>query len=259
VATQPGPRTSAEDVTQPVPRVRPRRRLRLNWIAALVLVWAGLAVYDLHAGLPGATSAASSARAQPSPARQPGGRGATAAPTPTRTTPGAVLERRLTPVSATSFGVRGAGQGDNSAQAYLAIDGNPASAWQTDWYTTARFGNLYSGSGLLLDMGQTVTITALRLRLGPADGATFQVRIGDLPTLAALPSVADAADAGGVVSLRLAASARGRYVLIWFTSLPPDQAGTFQVSVYNVRLRGWSARPSASASTHPLPAASASG
>jgi hypothetical protein len=27
-------------------------------------------------------------------------------------------------------------------------------------------------------------------------------------------------------------------VLIWFTSLPPDQSGTFQVSVYSLRLEG---------------------
>jgi hypothetical protein len=259
VTAQPGPRTSAEDVTQPIPRVRPRRRLRLNWITALVLVWAGLAVYDLHAGLPAVTSAASPARPQASQARPAHGRGTTAAPTPTRTTPGAVLGHRLTPVSATSFGVRGVGQGDNSAHANLAIDGDPATGWQTDWYATARFGNLYQGSGLLVDMGQKVMIDALRLRLGPGDGAAFQVRIGDLPTLAGLPSVAHATDAGGVVSLRLAAPASGRYVLIWFTSLPPDAAGTFQVSVYNVWLRGWSARPRASASTHPLPAASTSG
>lgn len=259
MTTPPGPQTSAEDVTQPVPRVRLRRRPRLNWITALVLVWAGLAVYDFHAGLPGVTSAASPARPPPSLARQPGGRGATAVPTPTRTTPGAVRGRRLSPASATSFGVRGAGQGDDSAQAYLAIDGDPATAWHTDWYTTARFGNLYPGSGLLLDMGRAVTITALRLRLGRADGASFQVRIGHLPTLAALASVAEAADEGGVVSLRLAASARGRYVLLWFTSLPPDASGTFQASVYNVWLRGWPVRPRASASTHPLPAASTSG
>jgi hypothetical protein len=259
VTTDPGSQTGAEDVTQPVPRVRPRRWLRPNWIVALVLVWAGLAVYDFHARLPGITSAVSPVRPQPSPARQPGGRTAMAAPTPTRTRPGAVLGRRLTPVSVTSFGVGGAGQGDNGAQASLAIDGNPATAWRSDWYATARFGNLYSGSGLLLNMGRMVTITALRLRLGPADGATFQVRIGDLPALAGLPSVADVADAGRVVSLRLAAPPRGRYVLIWFTSLPPDQVGTFQVSVYNVSLRGWPVRPSASASTHVPPAASTSG
>jgi hypothetical protein len=25
--------------------------------------------------------------------------------------------------------------------------------WHADWYTTARFGNLYPGTGLLVDMG----------------------------------------------------------------------------------------------------------
>jgi hypothetical protein len=38
--------------------------------------------------------------------------------------------------------------------------------------------------------------------------------------------------------MRLATPAHGRYVLIWFTRLPPDPAGTFQASVYNLRLEG---------------------
>jgi hypothetical protein len=41
-------------------------------------------------------------------------------------------------------------------------------------------------------------------------------------------TVASAASAGGRVRLRLATPAHGRYVLIWFTRLPPDPAGTFQ-------------------------------
>jgi hypothetical protein len=32
--------------------------------------------------------------------------------------------------------------------------------------------------------------------------------------------------------------AHGRYLLIWFTVLPPDSFGTFQASVYNVRVEG---------------------
>ena len=32
--------------------------------------------------------------------------------------------------------------------------------------------------------------------------------------------------------------AQGRYVMVWFTQLPPDAAGTFQVSVFNVAVRG---------------------
>jgi hypothetical protein len=40
------------------------------------------------------------------------------------------------------------------------------------------------------------------------------------------------------VRLRFAQPVRGRYVLIWFTSLPLDPAGTFLASVYNLRLEG---------------------
>jgi hypothetical protein len=50
--------------------------------------------------------------------------------------------------------------------------------------------------------------------------------------------VASAANAGGTVRLRLARPVHARYLLIWFTSLPPDPAGTYQAKVYNVRLRG---------------------
>jgi len=41
-----------------------------------------------------------------------------------------------------------------------------------------------------------------------------------------------------VVRLRLRSPARGRYVIVWFTRLPPDRSGTFQAAVYRIRLRG---------------------
>jgi transcriptional regulator with XRE-family HTH domain len=130
------------------------------------------------------------------------------------------------------------GQGDNPQTAPPAIDGSPPTAWRTDWYTTAQFGNLYAGTGLLLDMGRPVTVTAARVTLGSAPGAGLQLRVGAAPVLADLPPVAHAADAGGVVRLQPASPAHGRYVLLWFTMLPPDPGGTFQASVYDVRLEG---------------------
>jgi len=236
VAAQPGPQAITEDMSEPVTPIRMRKWLRLNWWIA-VLVWLGFAAYGLLAYFLHATSAAPSARAHPVTRRHAGhGR---SAPTPAlKTSPGAVPARMLTPATAAAFGPYGAGQGDNSDLAPLAIDGNPATAWRTDWYTTARFGNLYPGTGLLVDMGRPTTITAVRIKLGRADGAGFQLRVGAAPALAALPPVAHAANAGGVVRLRLTTPAHGRYVLIWFTSLPPDPAGTFQASVYNLRLEG---------------------
>ena len=149
----------------------------------------------------------------------------------------AVPALTLTPVSAKAFGP-GGGQGDNPQLARLAVDGNRATGWHTDRYASARLGNLYPGTGLLLDMGRTVTITSVRISLGRVSGAGFQLRAGARPALTDLPPVARAANAGGVVRLRLTTPAHGRYVLVWFTRLPADPAGTFQAGVYNIRLAG---------------------
>ena len=235
---RPAPHAIADDITEPITRVRMRRRLRLNWVAVPVLVWLGLAAYDLHGGLPQVTSAASAARAHTVIQSHEGHARKVPSVPKAATAAGAVPARTLTPLSAAAFGPSSVGQGDAPGLAPLAIDGNPATAWHTDQYATARFGNLYAGTGLLLDMGRPATITAAWVTLGPAHGASFQLRAGAAPALADLPPVAQATSTGGVVHLRLPTPAHGRYVLIWFTSLPPDPAGTFQASVYDVRLEG---------------------
>jgi hypothetical protein len=214
-----------------------RKRRRVHWVTLLVLVWLGVAAYDLHGGLPRAASAAPLAQAQPVTHR-PAAHATYVPSAPKRSGVGAVPARTLTPVSAAAFGPSGTGQGDAPQLAPLAIDGHPATAWHTDWYATASFGGLYAGTGLLLDMGRTVTIMAARITLGPDQAASFQLRVGDAPLLAALASAVQAVDTSGVVDLRLTAPAHGRYVLIWFTRLPRDPAGTFQASVYDIRLEG---------------------
>jgi len=214
-----------------------RKRRRIHWVTLLVLVWLGVAAYDLHGGLPRVASAAPLARAQPV-THHPAVHATYVPSAPKRSGVGAVPARTLTPVSAAAFGPSGPGQGDAPRLAPLAIDGNPATAWHTDRYASANFGDLYAGTGLLLDMGHTATITAARITLGPDQAASFQLRVGDAPLLAALASAAQAADTSGVVDLRLTRPAHGRYVLIWFTRLPRDSAGTFQASVYDIRLEG---------------------
>jgi hypothetical protein len=231
-----GSPTITGDITEPATPVNVRRWRGLNWIAVLVLVWLGLAAYDLLAGLSHATSAPPLAQAYPADHRHLGRYGhapPTLAPSPQTPTSATAPVRTLTPVRATAFGPHA---GDNGDLASLAIDANPATAWHTDWYTTARFGNLYPGTGLLVDMGRPVTITAAQITLGSRHGASLQLRVGTAPALADLRPVAQAANAGGVVRLRLTTPAHGRYVLIWFTGLPPRPAGTFQASVYSLRL-----------------------
>jgi hypothetical protein len=228
---------------------RPRRRRRRAWAVAVgVAVVAGLGFAGYLLVSPGG-GGAPLARAHPATAYLAGrasqaasapaaATGSTpAASAPSASTPAAAPPRTLTPASATAFGSSG-GPGDNSDLARLAIDGNPATAWHTDWYATARFGNLYPGTDLLVDMGRPVTITAARITLARAHGASFELRVGAAPALASLRPVAHAVGAGGVVHLRLTRPAAGRYVLIWFTRLPPDPGGTFQASVYELELMG---------------------
>jgi transcriptional regulator with XRE-family HTH domain len=155
------------------------------------------------------------------------------------TTPARVLSpaKLLHPARVVAFGPGGSA-GDNGQLAFRAIDGNPGTAWHTDWYATEFFGGLKNGTGILIDMGAPVTITAAQISLGSAGGADVQLRVGRTASIADLPRVAAVAGAGDSAHMRLATPARGRYVLIWFTKLPPDSAGTFRASVYGVRLTG---------------------
>ena len=184
---------------------------------------------------PQATAPTPSGPAASAPAGAPA---PSATPAPAAS-PGPAQPHSLAPVSAAAFGANGGlGRGDDPQDAHLAVDGRRGTAWHTDWYTTPRFGNLYSGTGLVVDMGRPVTVTAARVTLGPAAGARFQIRIGDQPNLAAMAPVAGSAGPGGVIRMTLARPATGRYVMVWFTKLPPDPAGTYKAEIYGISVKG---------------------
>jgi len=251
---QSSPELTAAEVFRPSMPLRKRERHRMRWLgllAVLVLAVLGFAVYKFasgagHAhpaaaapspapaggGTPAAASA-SAARAQASTAQA-----STAQASPTAASSAPPAPVALTPASVAAFGPDGTVDGDNPQQAAGATGASSASAWSSDWYATADFGNLQAGTGLLLDMGRPVTVTSVRLSLGPVPGADFQVRAGDTPVLADLGQVASSSGAAGQVQLSLSAPVHARYLLIWFTKLPPDSSGTYQVSVYGISVQG---------------------
>ena len=165
---------------------------------------------------------------------------AQAAPTPSATAPRTAAApplRTIAPVSAEAFGPDGTADGDNPQNAGRVLT-DPADGWVTQWYATANFGALKQGTGLLLDMGHTVTIATVRLTLGSYPGTNLELRLGTSPEFGALPVVASANNAGTVLSLSLKAPVRARYVLLWFTKLPPNGAGTYQEFVHGVTVQG---------------------
>jgi hypothetical protein len=232
------------------------RRRTVNWavfvgLALAVVVLAFVALRLLAGGprAPGPSAAGTQAttghtagHSRPRPAArasQPAAvapsPGTKASPSPAPSPAHARRAQSLAPAGATAFGPHG---GDNSRLAHWVVGHRHAAGWHSDWYTSARFGNLYRGTGLLLHMGRVVTITSARINLGNTTGAGLQLRVGSRPTLAHMRVVAHASGTGRVVLLRLSRPARGRYVLVWFTRLPRNRSGTFQAHVYHVSLQG---------------------
>jgi len=248
---------TAAEAFQPAMPLRKRERRRVRWtafLAVLVLAVLGFAGYKLASGVGASPHAAghgptpaggpanpsASAPAVQGSSAQTSTSTASASPAPTSPPPSVtpVAVQALAPASVAAFGPAGRADGDNPQNAAFAVAGNAARPWYSQWYATPRFGALKSGTGLLLDMGRTVTVSSVRLSLGSRSGARIQLRAGSRPLPAWLPRVATAANAGGTVQLRPAAPVQVRYVLIWFTKLPPDNAGHYQAAVYRITVQG---------------------
>ena len=214
---------------------RPGRKWKLA-VAGLVGAFVLLAGYDLVAGAghAGKTTASpgSSASATVSPSRA-----SASAVAPTTATLGpSPAARALTAASVAAYGPDGTSDGDNPGAASRIGSATP---WHSSWYATAEFGNLQTGTGLLLDLGRRVSVASVQLKLGAAPGADVQVRVGDSAAPDALTPVASAHDVGGTVRVRVRSPAAGRYVLIWFFKLPPAATpGQYQVDVYHVSVKG---------------------
>jgi len=237
---------TAAQALEPTMPIRAVPKRRTNWtaiLAVVLLALVGFLSFRLVSAHQTAAPAAASRPARHAAVRSTQAAHAThhkLAPKPTPTpaaSPPALTS--LTPVSVQAFGPGGAGQGDNPQVAELAISGNPATPWNTDWYATPDFDSLQSGTGLLLDMGKTVTITSAQITLGSTPGANLQLLVGNVPTLGSLQSVATADNAGGVLQLQATRRVSGRYLLIWFTQLPPNNSGTYQAFVSGISLKGY--------------------
>ena len=241
---------------QPRPRTAPRSRVRgwrwvttISVLTAVVLGIAGVATSQIVAKLrsPGHAGAAATPTVRPAaensqapvpPATPAATSPAAVTPSPTQATPTPPPAVRLSVRSASAFGPNGLADGDNPQAAGNVITPGAALPWQTDWYATPTFGMLKDGTGVLLDMGKPVTITSVQVRLGSIRGANLQVRAGNAASLSAAPVVASAQDAAGTLTVQLKKPARARYVILWFTQLPPSGNGNYQATIYSATING---------------------
>ena len=115
------------------------------------------------------------------------------------------------------------GSSDHPEEASLATDGDPSTAWYTQHYASASFGNLRSGAGLLFDLGQPVAVQWLKLHLA-VTGVSVQVHAGDaVGSLLSSHAVGSSDNAPDTLTLHAATTAR--YWLVWFTKLASSDGG----------------------------------
>ncbi len=171
--------------------------------------------------------------------------------TPTQPPPSSPAVTVLKPVSAHGFdplsSVTADPSDENTSQAAFAIDGDPGTAWHTQYYFgNPRFGGLKSGTGLILDMGKRIAVASVTVTFGQVPGTTVRIEVGNHDarapaTLQTFTTVAHQRDVSGRVKFTAHAAPEGRFVLIWFTKLPPRTPGSasqFEAEIFNVVVRG---------------------
>ena len=125
----------------------------------------------------------------------------------------------IRPVGAVGFDPQG--DGDEGADLVPnAIDQRSDTAWTTDTYYSADLGGK-SGAGLVLDLGESLPVSAVRLEL-VGSGSSVEVFVAPEPyrKIGKWGRLAGAEGIGTAIDLRAPRPIVGQYVLIWFTQLP---------------------------------------
>jgi hypothetical protein len=112
---------------------------------------------------------------------------------------------------------------EHSDETPRAIDGDPGTSWQTEEYSNRNFGNAKPGVGLWVHLDAahditTVTVTTV------AGGWSGEIYVADQPgsSLQAWGQARATGDDVGSSHAFDVKGARGQYVLVWCTHLPPS-------------------------------------
>lgn len=125
---------------------------------------------------------------------------------------------------------------DDSASRSLdnVIDSSKSSYWTTQHYTSAEFGGLRNGVGLVIDMGKSVTVSRIKVIMPDSGGSgTVELHVGD--ALGPSTKQTDSHAASGAFDLN-GGQVKGRYLTLWFTKLP--SIGEFKAQVRDVSVYG---------------------
>jgi serine/threonine-protein kinase len=139
---------------------------------------------------------------------------------------GALAEPKALP--AHSFDPFGDDKVENESTVGNVSDGDPNTVWKTQSYND-NFPKLKPGVGAYLDLGRTSKVTGVKVMA--TTGYVAQIYVADRPG-ADLQSWGPPRSGPGSGTFALS-GVSGRYVLVWFTSLP-DVDGSYKVEVSEI-------------------------
>jgi hypothetical protein len=131
---------------------------------------------------------------------------------------------------------------ENNDSAANLYDADPGSAWTTKTYRDDPITNFKPGIGFVVDLGSTRQVRSLKLSMntGHTNVALLASTAGEIP--AALDGFQPVTDTtsndGGTFTLTpKEGSVQARYLLVWYTRLPPVSGG-YRAEVSDVTVQG---------------------
>jgi eukaryotic-like serine/threonine-protein kinase len=226
--------------------VRSTRKIVLGVGALVVIALIGL-IFGIRAitSSGGATPTETTQANNNPPAGAPAGEGEEQpadTPTPTKI-----------PLTAEQVRIVDPPRGDrvDTGEAKYTVDDDKDSAWETQGFNQANFGNLKLGMGVLIDLGSERTVSEVRVETS-ASGVRMDLRAGAedfgdnsagddkiAKTYAKLTDAEAERTTGTTAILQGSPEAKHRFLLVWLTELPQADDGRYRISVNNIEVYGY--------------------
>ena len=133
-------------------------------------------------------------------------------------------------VASNAYDPHGDGQ-ESDTEVAAATDGNATTAWHTEHYNNADFGNLKDGVGLVVDAGSPVSPKSLTV-VTDTPGFTADVKAGPSSSCC-FDTVSSSRTLQRRTTFELSVDPPRRYFLVWITKLPSStlRAAVNEVSI----------------------------
>jgi hypothetical protein len=160
---------------------------------------------------------------------------APAGPSPSASTGASGSVQPLQILAANGFDPLGDGT-ENNGQAPKVFDGKNDTEWTSERYNSADFGGLKKGTGISVDLGPNVQARQITIVMPVA--ADVEVYVNGDQSLDGATKVGAKQNASGTVVFPVPDTAKGQYIIVWFTKLTQDSEGKYRAHLAEITVLG---------------------